>query len=76
MEKVFEVHLHYCSWAAQLCCAGTAAQFVSAAPSSLNRLCNATLGFLSGKSLIDLQETYTCVYEQVHKAVQGMPTEG
>lgn len=76
MKKVFEVHQHYCSRADHLCCAEAAALFVSAAPSSLHRLCNAILGFLSGKFLIDLQGTYTWLYEGVKKAVQGMPTEG
>lgn len=75
MKKVFEVHLHYCSQADR-CCAGNAAGFVSVAPSSLHRLCNAILGFLLGKSLTDLQGAYTWLYEQVQKAVQGMPTEG
>lgn len=54
MEKVFDVHLHYSTWADQLCCADTAARFISNAPSSLHVQCNAMHIFLSGKSLTDL----------------------
>lgn len=59
MKKVFDAHLRYCTWADQLCYADTTAQFIPNVPSSPHVKCNAKHIFLSGKSLIDLEETYT-----------------
>lgn len=54
MKKVFDAHLHYCTWADQLYCIDTAAQLIPNAPSSLHMRCNTTGMYLSGKSLTDL----------------------
>lgn len=54
MKKVFDAHLHYCTWADQLYYIDTAARLIPNAPSSLHMRCNTTDIYLSGKSPIDL----------------------